>query len=231
MKSFGWFTPGIFSTKGATLYQLMAEAYRVESEQILDGPQWANSDRYNIKAKFTESELNKVNKLDGDSSTREHNRALQQLINERFKLVLHQETRLVPAYVLHVTSNGPKLHAASPGDTYPAGLKDMYGKGHAGLIEFDFHKGKLIFQGVPISKLVKLLATATPQHMDRIIVDNTDLPGKFDFTLQWTPTSSGGTPDPALVKAMEDQLGLTLEAKDAVIPVVVVDHADQPSSD
>ena len=91
------------------------DAYGVESEQILGAPQWANSDRYDIKAKFTESEANKVKKLEEDSSTREYNRALQQLIAERFNLVLHQETKLLPAYVLRVTSNGPKLHPATPG--------------------------------------------------------------------------------------------------------------------
>lgn len=226
MISFGWFTPGTFSTKGANLYQLMGEAYGVESEQILGAPQWANSDRYDIKATYSGSELEKVNELDEESATREGMRALQQLINERFKLVLHQETRVLPAYVLRVTANGPKLPAATPGDTYPTGLKDMHGNRHADLVEFDFHRGKLIFQGVPISKLVKLLATATPQHMDRIIIDETGLTGKYNFTVEWTPSSSAGTPDPAFVAAIEDQLGLTLEAKDAVIPVVVVDHAE-----
>ena len=231
MFSFGWFAPNTFSTKGANLYQLIGEAYGVESEQILGAPPWANSDRYDINAKLTESEWNKVKTLDQDSSTREYNRVLQQLIAERFNLVLHQETKLLPAYVLRVTSDGPKLHPATPGDTYPSGLKDMYGKGHAGLIEFDFQKGKLVFQGVPISKLAKLLATAAPQHLDRIVVDDTGLSGKYDFVVGWTPTATEGTPDPSLVKALEDQLGLTLEAKDAVIPVVVVDHADQPASD
>jgi uncharacterized protein (TIGR03435 family) len=90
---------------------------------------------------------------------------------------------------------------------------------------------KKAFQGVPVSKLVKLLATAAPGHMDRIIVDDTGLSGKYDFAVEWTPTATEGTPDPSLVKALEDQLGLTLEAKDAVIPVVVVDHADEPASD
>ena len=69
------------------------------------------------------------------------------------------------------------------------------------------------------------------QHLDRIVVDDTGLSGKYDFVVEWTPTATEGTPDPSLVKALEDQLGLTLEAKDAVIPVVVVDHADQPASD
>lgn len=231
MFSFGWFAPAVFSTKGATLDQLMLEAYGLQSQQIVGAPGWANSDRYDIKAKLTESEVDKVKKLDEDSSARECMHQLQQLLSERFKLVVHQETRLVPAYVLRVTASGPKLHPGTPGDTYPTGLKDMYGKGHAGIMHFDFHKGKLIFQGVSVSKLVKVLATGTPWHMDRIIVDNTGLTGTYDFAVEWTPTSTAGTPDPALVRAMEDQLGLTLEAKDAVVPVVVVDHAGQPSLD
>jgi uncharacterized protein (TIGR03435 family) len=104
----------------------------------------------------------------------------------------------------------------------------MYGKGHGGMVKFG--DGKLIFQGVPIATLVKLLTTQ-PQHLDRIIADNTGLSGKFDFALDWPPPSSGGGPSSALVKAMEDQLGLTLEAGNSVIPVVVVDHADQPPLD
>jgi bla regulator protein blaR1 len=228
MLSFGWFTPEMFSTRGATLRDLIGEAYYLQSGQILNGSEWTNSDRYDIRARFTESEANKVQSLNQDNQTPECLKTLQLLMNDRFKLVLHRETRLVPTYVLRVIEGGPKLHPATPGDTYPNGMKDMYGKGHGGMVSFG--DGKLVFQGVPIASLVKLLTTE-PQHMDRIIADNTGLSGNFDFAMDWPPPSSGGGPSPALVKAMEDQLGLTLQASNSVIPIVVVDHAEQPPLD
>jgi bla regulator protein blaR1 len=226
MLNFGWFRPDTFTTKGSTLNELIREAYGVQREQIIGSPQWASSDRYNIKATFTESELAALKNLDSQSGDRECLRTLQRLLAERFNLAMHTENRLVPAYVLQATASGSKLHAATPGDTYPTGLKDMNGKGHANVIHFG--PGEYIGQGVPISDLVTLLAM---QHMDRVIADKTGLPGNYDFKVQWTAGPRGGAPDPALVKALEEQLGLTLEARDAMIPVLVVDRAGQPSEE
>jgi bla regulator protein blaR1 len=226
MLNFGWFRPDTFTTKGSTLNELIREAYGVQREQIIGSPQWASSDRYNIKATFTESELAIVKSLDSQSGDRECLHTLQRLLAERFDLALHAENRLVPAYVLQTWASGSKLHAATPGDTYPAGLKDMNGKGHGNVIHFG--PGEYIGQGVPISDLVTLLAM---QHLDRVIADKTGLAGNYDFKVQWTAGSRGGTPDPALVKALEEQLGLTLEARDAMIPVLVVDRASQPSEE
>ena len=168
---------------------------------------------------------------------------MQMLLADRFKLKVHQETKELAIYALIVAKNGPKLHEAKPGDTYPNGLKGPDARSGAGMM-FGGREG-LTAQGVPIANLVRHLSL----QLGRTVIDKTGLAGKYDFTLKWTPDEirssmfkgpESGPPGPAstafsdssgpsLFTALEEQLGLKLESQKGPVEIVVIDHVERPS--
>jgi uncharacterized protein (TIGR03435 family) len=99
---------------------------------------------------------------------------LQALFADRFKLSLHRETRELPAYALVIAKNGPKLQEARPRDTYPNGVRDMYGKGHGDVMSI--RRGQLTGQGIPIADLVEMLSQL---QLGRTVLDKTRLTGLY----------------------------------------------------
>src|SRR5208283_4198726 len=101
---------------------------------------------------------------------------VQSLLADRFKLKLHHETRMLPVYALVVAKNGPKLHEAKPGDTYPNGIKGPDGRpvGGAGMMRMG--PGQLMGQGLPMPALAGLLS----QQLGRTVMDQTGLKGNYD---------------------------------------------------
>jgi uncharacterized protein (TIGR03435 family) len=127
------------------------------------------------------------------------------LLTDRFKLAAHRETRQISGYALLVGKNGPKLKpAVSP----QPGFLTL--SGHA--------------EGTSVSMpdLADRLSRSTFQ-LDRPVVDFTGLTGRYDLTLDWVPT------DP-IFSALEEQLGLKLEARKMPLEVLIVDHADKVPS-
>lgn len=152
---------------------------------------------------------------------------LLELLADRFKLSVHRETRELPAYALVIARNGSNLREATPGDTYPDGLKDSSGSGHGEIIRM--LRGKIIGQGVSLDHLAQALSGDV--ELGRTVLNRTGLTGKYDFTLQWSdgrmiPRES----DPSIFAAIRDRLGLELlESKEQTVPVemLVIDHAEQ----
>jgi uncharacterized protein (TIGR03435 family) len=231
-----------FTTTGATLKGLIREAYGVEDDQISGAPNWLTSERYDIEAKAAASAADELRKLSFDQRRLEYRRMLQALLADRFRLTLHRESKELPVYALVPAKKGPKLQEAKPGDTYPNGMKDLEGHGHGDIMRFG--SGILTGQGVPIEFLVRMLSQ---QQLGRPVLDKTGLTGKYDFTLQWTPeenrapmfkgTRDGGQgpdnpPDssgPSIFTAIQEQLGLKLEAQQGPAEVLVIDHVERPS--
>jgi uncharacterized protein (TIGR03435 family) len=220
-------SPERFTAEGITVQSLIEEAYGVGDDFVSGGPGWLNSERYDVDAKPDSSVANELHKLTFDERVLEYHRMLQMLLANHCKLSLHWETKTVPAYVLVIAKNGPKLTQATPGDTYPSGMKDLDGNGHGDVMRFG--KGLLSGQGVDMAFLVRMLAQ---QKLGRPVVDKTGLAGKFDFTLRWTPDenrpASFGSP---ILAAIEEQLGLRLEPRSAPVEVLVIDNVEKPSED
>jgi bla regulator protein blaR1 len=227
--------PGRFLATNATLPQLMRSVYDVQDDQISGGPNWLNSENYDVEVKMDKSVVDELQKLSPDQQFLEQKRMLQAVLADRFKMTLRRETRELPVYALVLAQNGPQLHEAKPGDTYPNGLKRQDGLAQgAGL--WSPGKGQLVGQGVSLTRLVGQLSR---QLGGRIVVDKTSLMSKYDFTLQWTPAeSSQQGPDhtpspessgPSIFTALQEQLGLKLEPQTAPVEVLVIDHAEKPS--
>ena len=186
---------------------LLMEAYNVASYQISGGPAWLRMDRFDIDAKAP-----------GDNTlTRDQKREmLRALLEDRFHLVVHRETKEMPIYALVVAKGGPKLKE-SPADGQTR--MSMGSKGQT--IEMKFSKWNM-----------ERLASQIEGNEGRKVVDKTGLAGEYDFTLSYVDDrrANGGDQDgPSLFTAVQEQLGLRLEAQKGPVEMLVVDHADKPS--
>jgi bla regulator protein blaR1 len=237
--------PDGLTAMGATLHMLIQNAYEIQYFQIVGAPKWVSSDRYDIEAKMDSSEIEKFQTLGPDQRVLESKQMLQALLANRFRLVVHRETKELPGYALVVAKNGSKLHDAKPGDTYPNGIKGPDGRSGEGLMIMGGNGGPLTGQGVPVESLVRVLS----QQMGRTIVDETGLKGKYDFTLKWTPDDRAGpmsaanqgggarsddapptdSSGPSIFTAIQEELGLKLESRKVPVEMVVIDHVETPS--
>jgi len=212
--------PDRFMATNVTLHGLIRRAYEVQDDQILAGPDWLNSEGYDIDAKVEKSVVAELQKLGPDQSFLQSRRMLQALLADRFKLSLHNESKEVPVYALVIARNGLKIQRAIRGDTYPDGFKrpDGVPRGWGDWSE----PGKFFAQGVPIASLVQHLSE---HYLHRPVLDKTGLTDKYDFKLQWTPIES----EAAIFTALQEQLGLKLETQKLPINILVIDHAEKPS--
>jgi uncharacterized protein (TIGR03435 family) len=193
-------SPGAFIANGIPLKVLIEIAYRVKDFQISGGPEWIETDRYDVSAKAPTGFI---------PTGQQMQPMLQALLADRFRLKLHRETRELPAFALVVGKGGPKLTASTFADS-------RISIGHG------------IFTGQKID--MAGLADALAMESDRTIVDRTALAGQFDVTLKWTPDAADS--DPAaipLFTAIQEQLGLKLEATKAPVEVLVIDSVQKAS--
>jgi uncharacterized protein (TIGR03435 family) len=201
---------------GASLRNLISLAYNVRPFQVSGGPQWMDTDRFDIEARATTS--------DGDAApdparAREEQRQtgerLQSLLSDRFQLQLYRETREQPVYALVVARGGSKLRQSPEAN---------------GLIRM-MSRGTLRGEGVAVGMLTLNLSN----ELARRVIDKTGLTGKYDFELKWMPAAAGpqaaeGDPErPSLFTALQEQLGLRLESEKGPVEVLVIERVERPS--
>jgi len=214
--------PGRVAFRGFTLGDLIGFAFDVDKRLVVGIPKTLGATRYDVVG--TSDQSGNPTATFGRNDVR---LMLQALLAERFRLVMHRETRDVPVYGLHVVKGGHKLKARSEGD------------GGAPLSML-FQGANLPGRNVPISLLADGLQKAV---LDRPVIDKTGLQGAFDFDLSWRPDASqfggrGGTmpaaadPDRAdIFTALQEQLGLRLQPEKGPTAVIVLDAVETPSED
>ena len=211
-----------FSTINTGVADLMSFAYGITKKQLAGLPEWADSDKYDLAAK-PEGE--------GMPNDRQIKMMVEKVLVERFKLKFHHEKRDMSVYVLSVGKTGPKLNKS---EADPNGLP---GLGFRGL-------GKFLARNATMQDFANVMQTTA---LDRPIVDQTGITGRWDFTLNWTPdefqfsdlgprrppapaaADDNAAKDPDLFTAIQQQLGLKLEATKAPADVIVIDHVEKPS--
>jgi uncharacterized protein (TIGR03435 family) len=216
------FSDADFKATHATLPQIIRMAYGVLDFQVTGGPDWLNQQKYDVNVKFLNGmEDTKFWSLPQDEQTSRMDQRrleLQALLADRFRLVVHHETRQLPIYSLTIAANGPKLQKASPGDAYASGIKRRDGVPMgAGL--WVPQDGVLLGQGVSSA----MLAAHLSRQLGQVIVDSTGLSGKYDFKLQWAP---GKDESASLISAMPEQLGLQLTRQTGPVEMIVIDRAE-----
>jgi uncharacterized protein (TIGR03435 family) len=208
-----------FVGKDYTLKLLIAAAYSLNPQTISGGPGWIESDHYDITA-VTPGEVRPTHE--------EQMTMLRSLLVERFKLTFHREQKEFSIYALEVAKGGPKLNAsaadaAAPPTVGPAQVSPKY--------------VSLPARNATMGDFATLMQRAI---LDKPVVDKTGLAGRYDFDLQWAPdeTQFGGelkiptqTESAPLFTAIQEQLGLKLQATKGPVEALVVDKVERPSAD
>lgn len=201
------------------LTQIISFAFDVQAKQVIGLPDWAESDKYDIDGKPDG---------EGAPSGKQWKIMIQKLLADRFKLAFHKDKKELSVYVLSVSKTGEKM---TKNDSNPNGLPGLFFQG----------LGKLNVRNALMTDFTGLMQSAV---LDRPVVDQTGLTGRFDFTLNWTPDDSqfGGMgarippptdvadAPPNLYTAIQEQIGLKLEATKAPADVMVIDHVEKPSA-
>jgi uncharacterized protein (TIGR03435 family) len=193
--------------KQATLVDILSWAYGLQKKQIVDGHEWLGKDRYDISG---------IPDIPGDPDFAQAQGMFKKLLADRFHLTLHNDKREMPIYAITVVKGGPLFKAAGPDEPTNAGNS---GSGGQRTLKFT-------------SMSMKNFALNLNFYEDRPVVDQTSLPGKYDFTLRWTfDLNAEGEPGapPSLFTAMREQLGLKLDAVKGPANVLVIDHVERPS--
>jgi bla regulator protein blaR1 len=213
--------PGRFENTCVTVTTLIFSAYGMQPYQLSSGPEWISSRRFDIEAKSSSP----------DHPARQ-GQMLQSLLEERFHLKMHRETRDVPAYALTLAEGGPKFQPAKDDSGNPIvdvpktdGSITLKGEvRHPGPGEcFTFTPpGFLECKAVPIEQMAGALATV----FGRPVMNKTGLSGLYNFSVNWEPSAAHPT-----LTAIQDQLGLVLRPEKGTAEVYVIDSVEKPSLD
>jgi|ERR1017187_4276727 uncharacterized protein (TIGR03435 family) len=175
-------------------------AYGLKEFQ-LSGPDWMAAERYDITAK-----------IPAGAKMQQFPSMLQKLLEQRFQLKYHRESRVLPAYALVTAGGGLKIH---PSQT-AKGATTQSGPGH-----LESHECSL-----------PSLADSLSGSVDRPVVDETGVPGVFDITLDWAVDEEHEAAGiPSIRVALEEKLGLKLEPRKLPVEMLVIDHVDKKPSE
>jgi len=239
---------GRYNTSNVPLRLIIRTSYQIQDFQLIGGPDWIGTDRWDIVAK-AEGELPPA----PPGQVGPMQLMVRSLLADRFKLVVHRETREMPIYALVLAREdkrlGPQMKESTtdctpgarrgapppappqPGERPPCGTRLAPGNLSSG--------GTLLSQ----------LATTLSNSVGRTVVDKTGLTARYDFDLKWTPDGMaaggglgipGGAPGPggppptdpngpSLFAAVQEQLGLKLESQRGPVEVLVIDSVERPT--
>ena len=224
-----------FEAKNVPLRDLIIVAYGqpgqpLPESQLTGGPSWIDSDRFDVSAKVGSRSHNSV---------AEKQLMLRALLADRFKLIVHAETRDQPIYALALTRKngklGPQLRHAEV--DCEALLASEPGRRERCIL-YALPSGTLIVRGQTMSAV----ANALTRLLNRTVRDSTGLTGGFDGDAQFNPEGLPGMvqlpPEdrqandvPSLDNALREQLGLRLQSTHGPVEILVVDQVEHPTPD
>jgi len=213
--AFGFeFSPGGRLTITAmTVQDMVSYIFKAGLGTVSGGPGWVRSEHFDVSAKMDETEAAALEKIPWKERDARIGLMLRALLEERFKLKVREETKVVPVYALVLAKGGPKagLRTAVPSLTSgPRLMMDMNGW-KVTKINMDELAAQISLQ----------------QGVERIVVNETGLKGDYCFDLFWSQADGAERMIPTLV---EEQLGLKLEPRKAPEKVFVIEAAEQPSA-
>jgi uncharacterized protein (TIGR03435 family) len=214
-----------------TARNLIRNAFNVQPYQMIGGPDWMDSDRFDIVAKAADADLDAKGMLQGMP---QYMLRLQSLLEDRFKMVTRWETRELPVYALVLATEGklgPKLkphngdceRARGSEPPKPGSPESFCGT----RTNMTSAAAKVSGMGISMQTFARNLAGGTGRN----IVDKTGLAGNYDLELEFTPDQSPDNTGPSLFTAMQEQLGLKLDSQRAPVEVLVIDRLEKPTPD
>ena len=196
---------GQIAMENVTLWKALGFAYGIgeDKDYAITGPDWLKTERYDI-----------VGKIPAGTTFEQMRKMLQATLTDRFKLALHNETKQMPIYALVIARDGLKVKETE--------------MGHGG---FSFGRGHIEAKSGALAAFADRLS----QMLDRPVIDYTNTPGVFNFTLDWSPDAPMTAPGddstvstgPSIFTAVQQQLGLRLEARRGPVDVLVIDRGDK----
>ena len=200
-----------YTARNVPLRLMIKAMYRITDSQIAGGPGWIDTELYDMDAKAARpSTLDELHEM------------FRTLLADRFQLRFHRETKEIPAYVLTVAKSGARLKHSESNEAFDVPIKPG-------------GPGRFVGTRVAMSYLAWYLS----QQLGAPVVDRTALDGFYDFTVSWSPDPGLGSPgvhykdsseEPAILVALQEQLGLKVELHKAPVEVFVVDHVARPEA-
>jgi len=199
-----------FIIENKTVEFMVTGAYGLQAKQVAGAPGWFSSDKYDVDG---------TPDVEGQPSLKQMQVLLRKLLADRFGLVFHWDKKEMNVYAISVAKTGPKI-AKSLGD--PSGLPNQYGGRDA--------NGRVDrYSNVTMKDFAFILQFM----LDRPVIDQTGLQGRYDFVLKWTSNDANvadpATASPSIFTAMPEELGLKLESVRVPADVLVVDKLERPS--
>jgi uncharacterized protein (TIGR03435 family) len=218
-----------FQAKAHAVKVLIQLAYGFAPFEIFGGPDWIDTSLYNVDAKCDHSVDEQFARFTDDQAKLEKEHMLQALLADRFHLKAHWESKQANVYALELANpkSGSKLQPAKvetadpsipnapPPETRGPDIQNhMDPHGHVMTVRYLTTKGMAGLFGAMLQGTVE---------------DKTGLPGRYDFTLQYTYQATDPDSYPTLTTAIQEQLGLKLERTRGSVDVLIIDHIDRPS--
>lgn len=212
---------GVTAT-GVTLKFLITVAYSVENVQISGGPGWLDTAKFDILARPAEGVKPQLLLM------------LQALLEDRFKLAVRRENKEMSVYELKLAKAGGPVGPGLKESALAACPVAAPAPGTIPCGGFVLNQGRLDGSRDPLSALTSPLS----RIMGRPVVDKTGVTQYFDLKLEWAPdlgaanTPAGANTDsnlPSIFTALEEQLGLKLEAAKEATEMLVIERAEKPS--
>lgn len=232
-----FYSPEGYTAANVTLRDLIEEAYGVQTDQIVGGPDWLNTARFDVHAQVDKVRMNPANREQMEQSRIENQKRLQMLLADQFKLVLSSQNKNLSTYDLVIGDGGSKLQPANSADTMmgpddrPMGVhRLMMNQSQGQVMGF-------AAQGASTDVLAQQLS----RQLGTPVVDKTGLKGDYDFSLQWAAPRKDSSPESeaapdassntSLLSAVEQQLGLKLEPQSGPTQVFVIEHVVKPAEE
>jgi uncharacterized protein (TIGR03435 family) len=196
--------------RNESVASMTAFAYGLNKQQILNAAGWADGDTYDVQGKAD---------VEGQPNLHQEQEMVQKLLADRFQLKFHYEKRELSVYAVRVAKVGARLAPAAKPDNQLNQIVDSNGN-------------VLTVQYTSCS--MPDFAFGEQPFLDRPVVDQTGLAGRYDFTLRYTADESRASDDPNappdIFTAVQEQLGLKLEPAKAQADVLVIDRVEKPSA-
>jgi uncharacterized protein (TIGR03435 family) len=248
------------SVENFPLMLLVQQAYGVGKDRITGAPDWLNSEHYDIEAKMDGALAEELKTLSADMVRAARQHMLRKLLEQRFELTSHRETKDLPVYNLVIAKGGLKLQESKPDDNAAKGDKPTDAAlaaalaakmgsasgpsatgGGSKIIAIAPSSGASFTMSSDIGRVrtasakgvtIAALASSLASIAGRPVMDKTGLTGKYDYKLEFSPEDSQSDAEPAgpsIFTAVQEQLGLKLEAAKGPVEIVVIDHIEKPS--
>ncbi len=204
------FNGGAFKSTGHTLRDFIAMSWDVRPFQVVGGPAWLGSDKYDIEAKPAVPR-----DVLAPGSERQVRLMIQSLLADRFQLKVHRETKEMRVYFLVAGKNGARIKKTAEAAGAGTSMHDG--------------KGQLFATQIEMGMLARELGGL----VEGSVIDRTGLTGAYDIHLEWSGDEVAAAPDsgsrPSIFSAVQEQLGLRLEPGKGPVEMLVVDGAEKAS--